>query len=460
MEPLQYPADNGRKQNNTEKQLMQQLADYAMALDLQSQITHAAGETEAVNHIIHLCQALFAPRSVSFLLWTVSSCLLWGDSSQGRLISSAPSDMHDTIEQRLAGFSGTYERLPAGNGFRLLIRYEEKQLGILDVEGLCFPEHCDHYLNLTLSLAGVWGLAIENARRFQQIAEQKNQLLETLNVLQQTQLQLADKNQRLKQEIIDREAVETEKKHLEKMKSLGTMAGGFAHDFNNILSGVVGFTELALEDATPGSTMEDNLLEACRGSMRARDLVHKFLTFAGRIDETRIPLSPFPVICQVLEKLQPSLPPAIEIRKRCESRAKVLASPFQIEQLITHLATNAIDAMQARGGMLEIKLTDFHSDGQSDKASDGIQAGDYLLLTVSDTGSGITPEIMEKLYDPYFTTKPFGEGSGIGLSVVYGIVRNLGGEIAVDSQPGNGCVFRLCLPVCHSSGKTGPISER
>jgi signal transduction histidine kinase len=236
-------------------------------------------------------------------------------------------------------------------------------------------------------------------------------------------------------------------RHSYKMEAIGTLAGGIAHDFNNILSSVIGFTELCLMDVGKGSLLETNMLEVYRAGMRARDLVKQILTFA-RKDESHVQPTQVGAIARETTRLIRSIIPAsIDIRLQVDSDALVMADPTQIHQIFMNLFTNAAQAMEAEGGELTIHITQTRLDRSFVSMHPGFMPGEFLSIAVADTGIGIPQEKLENIFDPYFTTKGRAEGTGLGLSVVHGIVQNCNGEIVVESEVGRGTTFNIYLPV-------------
>ncbi len=260
-------------------------------------------------------------------------------------------------------------------------------------------------------------------------------------------------------DITDRKLAEEEKKKLEaqlqqaqKMESIGTLAGGIAHDFNNILSPIILYAEMVLEDISEDSPLRFSIEEIYRASLRAKDLVKQILTFSHQAEQEKIPLKISPIVKEALKLLRASLPSTIEIRQNIEVKdSVVLADPTKIHQILMNLCTNAAHSMRDRGGVLEVSLVDvvLHSD-DIDHPGD-LDPGQYTKLTVSDTGHGIEPAIMERIFDPYFTTQEKGKGTGLGLSVVHGIVNTHGGHISVYSEPGKGARFDVFLPLFDSA---------
>jgi PAS domain S-box-containing protein len=238
----------------------------------------------------------------------------------------------------------------------------------------------------------------------------------------------------------------------QKMEAIGTLAGGIAHDFNNILSAIMGYIELALNDVSKGSQLYSDLQEVFKAGSRAKELVSQILTFSRLHEEDRrlIPISP--IIKETLKLLRASLPATIEIRQNIEPDAgNILADPTQIHQVLMNLCTNAAHAMYEKGGILEVSLRDVELDSHFAARYPDIVPGPYQRLSVIDTGHGMTSEILEHIFEPYFTTKDKGKGTGLGLSVVHGIVKNLGGIITAYSEPGKGSTFTVYFPVIQST---------
>jgi len=230
------------------------------------------------------------------------------------------------------------------------------------------------------------------------------------------------------------------------MEALGTLAGGIAHDFNNILFAIIGFCELSLEDVVPGSVQQKNLEEAIACVHRAAELVRQILTFARQNDVEKHPLNLVPILKENLKLLRATLPASSDIRADLHNDLTVLADPTQLHQVIVNLCTNAGHAMRESGGVLTIGLERIDRPPSRAGFEAKLKQGAYARLRVEDTGHGMSAETLERIFDPYFTTKPQGEGSGMGLSVVQGIVRNLDGVVFVDSVPGKGTTFDIYLP--------------
>ena len=239
--------------------------------------------------------------------------------------------------------------------------------------------------------------------------------------------------------------------HSQRMEAVGTLAGGIAHDFNNILSLIIGYTELAREEVSEGSQLWEDLKEVYQAGKRARDLVKRILTFSRQSEQEQKPIQIQPIIKEALKLLRQSLPATIEIRKHLTANGMVLADPIQIEQVIMNLCTNAYQAMRDRGGVLELRLEDVMLEGKAPSLQLELPPGTYLVLTVRDTGHGIYGAVIDRIFEPYFTTKATGDGTGMGLAVVHGIVKRHGGAVTVDSKPGKGATFQVWLPRCEDA---------
>ncbi len=250
------------------------------------------------------------------------------------------------------------------------------------------------------------------------------------------------------QDVTDRNRMEDRLRQAQKMEAIGTLAGGIAHDFNNILYAIVGFVELALEDLPPDARGAKNLREALEAADRARHVVHQILAFSRQSEQDRRPIQIGPVVTEVMRLLRASLPSTIELHHRTEQDlGLILADPTQIHQILMNLCANSFHAMRTKGGMLDIKLEKASLDADFFERHPHVSPGRHVRLSVRDTGSGIPADSMHRIFEPYFTTKPKGEGTGLGLSVVHGIVKSCGGAIEVHSEPGEGTLFELYFPV-------------
>lgn len=251
---------------------------------------------------------------------------------------------------------------------------------------------------------------------------------------------------KLKETEHEKERLESQLRQAYKMEAIGTLAGGIAHDFNNILSAISGYTELALLDVGEGAALKGYLKSVLKASERAKDLVRQILTFSRQNDHQPIAMDLAPVVKESLKLLRASVPKTIEIQHRINGACTVLADPTQMQQVVMNLCTNAAQAMQQTGGVLDLAIASVELDDNAVKEYLGITPGNYVKLRVSDTGCGIESNVIGKIFDPFFTTKGAGEGTGMGLSVVHGIVKSSGGTITVDSKIGEGSTFNVFLP--------------
>ncbi len=248
-------------------------------------------------------------------------------------------------------------------------------------------------------------------------------------------------------DITELKKMEAELRQSHKMEAIGTLAGGIAHDFNNILSSIIGFTELALDDVEKGTLLEDNLRQVLTAGNRAKDLVKQILAFARQSDEQVKPIQVSAIIKEALKLIRSSIPTTVQINSHIHSDSLIMGNPSQVHQLVMNLCTNAAHAMEKGGGRLDVGLEDvpLSHDGSGERGY--LAPGDYLRLTVSDTGIGIPEEMLDSIFEPFFTTKAPGEGTGMGLAVVHGIVVAYGGRIDVTSTLGQGTTFTIYLPV-------------
>lgn len=254
-------------------------------------------------------------------------------------------------------------------------------------------------------------------------------------------------------DISERKQAEQEKKNLEtrlqqahKMEAIGTLAGGIAHDFNNILAAVLGYTEMALEETPDGSLLRSNIQEVLNAGNRAKDLVKQILSFSRQAEQQLAPVKVKHVVTEALRLLRASLPSTVEIRPNIQSDSATLADPTQIHQVVMNLCANADFAMRDTGGILEVSLTDVSIDSAHKAHRLDLIPGDYLCLSVGDTGHGMPEDVKARIFEPFYTTKGRDKGTGMGLSVVHGIVKSHGGAITVESGPGKGSTFEVFLP--------------
>ncbi|MCC6145866.1 MAG: response regulator, partial [Candidatus Hydrogenedentes bacterium] len=254
------------------------------------------------------------------------------------------------------------------------------------------------------------------------------------------------------QEEEERRKLEQQMQAGQKLESLGVLAGGIAHDFNNILVAIIGLTDMAMRDIPMDSPAYEDLEEALQAAHRAKELVKQILAFSRQDEEERAVFYLHVVVREVVKLARASLPGNVRIVERINlDSGLVSANVIQMHQVIMNYFTNAAYAMQPRGGTLEVSLEDVEVDASLAATSPRLWVGPYVRLTVRDTGHGMKPEVLKRIFDPFFTTKGPGEGTGMGLSVVHGIVTGHGGAIVVDTVPGQGSTFHTYLPRANRS---------
>ena len=250
-----------------------------------------------------------------------------------------------------------------------------------------------------------------------------------------------------KQAQLEKERLEAQLRQSQKMEAVGTLAGGIAHDFNNVLGAILGYGELAVQHSAGNSALRRYLDNVMHAAERAKLLVERILGFSRSGLGDQVLVNVQSVVSETLELLAASLPTGIRLETRLEAGdAAVIGDPTYLHQVTMNLCTNAVQAME-RGGVLGVTVERVQSAQARTLARGSLVPGEYVQLTVTDTGTGIPPEAMERIFDPFFTTKNVGEGTGLGLSLVHGIVADLGGAIEVSSKSGAGTRFEIWLPV-------------
>ena len=257
-----------------------------------------------------------------------------------------------------------------------------------------------------------------------------------------------------KQAQMDKERLEAQLRQSQKMEAIGTLAGGIAHDFNNILGAILGYGELAHQQAAEGSSLRRYLDNVMHAGGRAKTLVDRILGFSRSGMGERAPVNVEFVVAETLELLEASLPTGIRLEAHLEAGdAAVMGDATRLHQVTMNLCTNAMQAMTHKGGTLSVTLERIVLAEPRTLSRGTLPPRDYARLVIGDTGDGIAPELLERIFDPFFTTKGVGEGTGLGLSLVHGIVSDLGGGIDVISKAGEGTRFEIWLPVTGETGK-------
>jgi PAS domain S-box-containing protein len=262
-----------------------------------------------------------------------------------------------------------------------------------------------------------------------------------------------------KQDELERNRLEARLKQAQKMESIGSLAGGIAHDFNNILFPIVGLSEMMLDDFPPGSIEHQNLHEIFQAGKRGRELVQQILSFSRQSDHQPIPVHIQKILNEVLKLCRATIPADITITQDIMTGCgPVMADPTQIHQIAMNLITNAYHAVELAGGSISIQLRETDVT-RTDDPVDDLAPGRYAMLSVTDTGIGIDRAVIDKIFDPYFTTKEKGRGTGLGLATVYGIVKAYRGDIRVTSDIGKGAAFHVCLPLLEKAKESEPEKE-
>ena len=262
-----------------------------------------------------------------------------------------------------------------------------------------------------------------------------------------------------KRDVTNEVILENQLQHAQRMKAIGALAGGIAHDFNNILSGIMGYTQICQYEAPPESAISSRLEKVMTACDRAKELIRHIQTFSRHSSIEPIPMLPAPVVSETVKLIQASFPAQI-VHCSIMDVGAIKAVPSQIHQIVMNLCTNACHAMLQNGGQLTVTLSRESIDDESALRILDIREGDYAVLAVTDTGHGIPAEIMNKIFDPYFTTKAEDEGTGLGLSVVHGIVKSLEGAVKVYSEAGLGTTFKIYIPLLASDKSQDSLPER
>ena len=295
----------------------------------------------------------------------------------------------------------------------------------------------------TLTSGKAWQGHLINRKKDGTLFEEEVSITPVLNEAGEIINQVA-----VKRDVTGQMKLEEQLRQSQKMEAIGTLAGGIAHDFNNILAPILGYSEMALAKISPSDPLAGDLQQVITAAGRAKGLVQQILAFSRRAPHERKPLQPQMVVKEALKLLRASLPATIDIRADISPECgAILADPTQIHQIIMNLCTNAYHAMRESGGVLGVSLAKITiRENDSRVPSFELAPGDYVVLEVSDTGCGMEQKTLAHIFDPYFTTKGKGEGTGLGLSVAHGIIKSYQGNITVYSEPGKGTSFRVYLP--------------
>jgi len=265
-----------------------------------------------------------------------------------------------------------------------------------------------------------------------------------------------------RKDLEERARLESRLRQAQKMEAIGTLAGGIAHDFNNILTAVLGYAELVREGLKQDGASLEDIEQVIKGALRARDLVKHILTFSRKGDYRIVSLAPHLIINESLKLLRASIPATIAIQQDIDRDCgNILADPSQLQQVMLNLCTNAQQAMDKESGILRVSLQRKELSRADVESELNVSPGAFVELTVSDTGQGMNETTMARIFEPYFTTKEFGKGTGLGLAVVHGIVHDCGGLIKVASEVGKGTAFHVYFPVAtgEADGKADETAD-
>ncbi len=295
-------------------------------------------------------------------------------------------------------------------------------------------------------------LAAVNRDLDRRVRERTRELLETNAAL----------NKEIQEKIVSEKTrimMEKELNRKQKLEAIGILAGGIAHDFNNILSAVIGYSELILQSLESGSGAHAHVSAILKAGKRAADLVRQILTFSSQTEQDVGPVKLSQVVTEALKLIRATLPAGIEIIQTIESDSLIEADESQLHRIVMNLCTNAYQAMDEEKGIIAVRVENRMIGQDLDRTSEPPVPGKYVALSVSDNGSGMTPDVMEKIFDPFFTTKTPDGGTGMGLSVVHGIVKQYHGFIQVTSSPGKGTTFVIFLPVFRGDLSAEPFES-
>ena len=368
----------------------------------------------------------------------VGTCLCGLAVREERAVFSADihTDPRCTMEEcRIAGFS-SLAALPLKTGTEVL--------GVVGLASVT-PRDFSTEGSFLEALANELSVGLKKSLLYEQLEQHALDLQVSIEQIRKTEAE------RLK--------LQAQLQQSQKMEAIGTLAGGIAHDFNNILAAVLGYTELALGTVSKEAPAHRYLSRVLDAALRARSLILQILTFSRETEQAAGPIQVVPIMKEVLRLLRASLPATIEMRQDLQSKLAVVADPTRIHQVLMNLCTNAAHAMRKRGGVLDVSCRDVFLDSEFVQRHPGLSPGGHLRLTVSDTGHGMSRFVLDRIFDPFFTTKRKGEGTGLGLSVVHGIVRGLNGHILVYSSPGKGTTFQVFLPGINAEGLEMSCSE-
>ncbi|MCX6333664.1 MAG: ATP-binding protein [Bacteroidia bacterium] len=285
-------------------------------------------------------------------------------------------------------------------------------------------------------------------------------LAETFDI---TDLKLSEKIAIEKEEEFKRmeQMLEDRLLQAQKLETIGALAGGIAHDFNNILATISGYSELLQEDLPKTSASYQKVTKIQTAVSKARSLINQMLTFSRQVEQEKVTVNVYEVLKETIGFIKSAAPDNVTVRSNIRSKnAFVFADPTQLFRVFLNLMTNAIQALEEREGIISVSLKNVSGKSVRDELNKMIVADEYVLVTFRDTGRGMDPSLLRRIFEPFFTTRDIGKGSGLGLSVVHGIITEMGGEILVSSEKDKGSVFYVYLPISAESAKANIISEK
>ena len=325
-----------------------------------------------------------------------------------------------------------------------LIGYSEKELATIPFADLIHPE--DRQMVLERYRGRLNGESPPSDYAFR-IINKANAVLWIQNNVSRTTWDGRPATINLLRDISEKRQLEEQLRQSQKMEAIGNLAGGIAHEFNNVLAIILGNAELAMDDVPDWNPASDSLKEIRNASFRGKNVVRQILSFARKTMTALKPLEINTIVKESLKLMRASIPAMIDIQPNIPPEpSMIMGDPTEIHQIVINLCTNAFHAMKETGGILEVGISEVTLDNRSASRYEGLTAGDFVKLTVKDTGEGVSPEILEKVFEPYFTTKEFGAGSGMGLAVVYGIVKKCKGAIYIESTVGEGTTVKVLFP--------------
>ncbi len=416
------------------------LREYAMEHDLNSFLTKAVDEAERLTaSSIGFIHFLDADQQTPRLR-------IWSTNTRSRLYSAEDQDAHHPLTTAGVWADCIHEQRPViHNDYATLALRKELPTGHAPIiRVLTVPIIRD---NQVLAVIGLGNKAEEyTTKDITTLSDFSDSVWDIV-------LQKRAEEERAK--------LETQLRQAQKMESIGTLAGGIAHDFNNILTAVLGYAELAHDDLSVDQPSHAYISEVLKAGERAKSLVQQILAFSRQSEQEFKPLQIHLVVKEAVKLLRSTIPTTVEIKQDINvNSGTVLADPTQIHQIVMNLCTNAYHAMREKGGTLAVGLSPLTVGEDDAKVNQfHLLPGTYIRLEVSDTGCGMNRLTLERIFDPYFTTKPKGEGTGLGLAVVHGIVKSCGGHITVYSEPGMGTTFRLYLPRLADQGQQDQWQE-